>query len=137
MTETFKMYDYSWHVDKMKEKKDPIILLATGTMEQQPALASFLGRGVEEKFHMVPMAMNIVPCIPLVSNRIRDMVHPDVGPTLISEGVKDGYFYVDLSMNQSFETGPEFFESLSRNDLQSNTNTLNSFNTLMKQTIFR
>lgn len=131
------MYDYSWHVDKMKEKKDPIILLATGTMEQQPALASFLGRGVEEKFHMVPMAMNIVPCIPLVSNRIRDMVHPDVGPTLISEGVKDGYFYVDLSMNQSFETGPEFFESLSRNDLQSNTNTLNSFNTLMKQTIFR
>lgn len=100
----------------MREKKDTLIVVVTGTMQQQPVVASFLGRGVEEKFHLVPMAIHVIPCIPLISNRLKEMVHPDVGPTQISEGIKNGYFYVDLSLKQDFETGPGFFESLAQND---------------------
>jgi hypothetical protein len=117
LEETFLSYDSSWTMDSMSKKKDPLILTVTGTMKQQPAIASFLGRGVEEKFHMTPMAIHIIPCIPLVSNRVKEMVHPDVGPTQISEGIKDGYFYVDLSLKQNFDIGPGFFESLAQNDM--------------------
>lgn len=120
MEDVIKTYDSSWNIDLMKKKKDPLTLVVTGTMQQQTAAASFLGRSVEEKFHMVPLAMSIIPCIPLVSNRVKDMVHPEVGPTQISEGVKDGYFYVDLSLKQDFQVGPGFFETLSRNDTHGN-----------------
>ncbi|KAG2192716.1 hypothetical protein INT47_012053 [Mucor saturninus] len=43
--------------------------------------------------------------------QIKYMVHPEVGPTQLSEGVKEGYFHVNLSANQDFEIGPDFFES--------------------------
>ncbi|KAI7875932.1 uncharacterized protein EV154DRAFT_569371 [Mucor mucedo] len=47
----------------------------------------------------------------LVCNSLKRMVHPEVGPTQLSEGVKEGYFLVNLSAVQNFHIGPEFFES--------------------------
>lgn len=80
-------------------------------MQQQTAGAAFLGRVVEEKFHMKLLSLSIIPCVPLVCNSLKHMVHPEVGPTQLSEGVKEGYFLVNLSAVQNFDIGPEFFES--------------------------
>lgn len=95
----------------MANKKRPMLIVASGTMEQQTAGSAFLGRVVEEKFHMNLMSISIIPCVPLITHKLKYMVHPEVGPTQLSEGVKEGYFLVNLSTNQSFDIGPEFFES--------------------------
>ncbi|KAI7862973.1 uncharacterized protein EV154DRAFT_535047, partial [Mucor mucedo] len=78
-----------------ENKKRPIMMIATGVMEQKTALNAFLGRVVEEKFHMKPLSMSVIP----------------FGPTQLSEGVKEGYFHVNLSATQDFEIGPDFFQS--------------------------
>lgn len=108
---SFKAYNSLWDMNFLKRKKDPILMVATGTMDQQPIVSGFLGRAVEEKFHLAVIALRILPCIPLVSETLKDMVHPDIGPLQLSEGVREGYFSVNLSLNQNFENGPEFFAS--------------------------
>lgn len=104
-------YDSNWDINQISEKKLPLILLATGVMKQQPTVRAFLGRIVEEKFHMQALALTIIPGISLVPERLRDMVHPEVSPIQLANGVKEGYFYVNLSMNQDFTNGPEFYEN--------------------------
>lgn len=86
-------------------------MIVTGVMQQKTATTGFLGRVVEEKFHMHPLAISVIPCVPLISNNLKYMVHPEVGPTQLTEGVKEGYFHVNLSANQDFSIGAEFFES--------------------------
>ncbi|KAI8330829.1 hypothetical protein BD560DRAFT_457064 [Blakeslea trispora] len=70
-------YDNEWSISRMGEKKDPLIILVTGVMKQQPTVRAFLGR------------------VLLFS---------------LERGIKEGYFYVSLSMNQDFTNGPEFYE---------------------------
>ncbi|OBZ82263.1 hypothetical protein A0J61_09689 [Choanephora cucurbitarum] len=102
-------YDEAWTLDCIKTKKEPIIVSATGPMKQMPSVTGFLGRAMEEKFHITPLALQVIPCIPLVTEKLKDMVHPEVGPTVLEEGVKEGYFFVNLSLNQNFDDGAEFF----------------------------
>lgn len=109
--DSFKAYNSSWDIKYLKEKKDPILMVATGNMDQQPTVSGFLGRAVEEKFHLAVIALRIMPCIPLVTETLKDMVHPDIGPVQITKGVREGYFYVNLSLNQDFTNGPEFYAS--------------------------
>ena len=80
-------------------------------MEQQPTVSVFLGRAVEEKFHIDVLSIRIFPCIPLISENLKDLVHPNVGPVNLTKGVREGYFYVNMSLDQNFEHGPEFFAS--------------------------
>lgn len=110
MEETLANYDSSWTCELMKNINQPLLMMATGNMTQQPTVSAFLGRAVEEKFHLKPALMFIPPAIPLLSPALKDMVHPDVGPTQLSEGVKEGYYLVNLSLTQNFDLGPEFFE---------------------------
>ncbi|KAI7891044.1 uncharacterized protein EV154DRAFT_420987 [Mucor mucedo] len=109
--DSFKAYNSSWDIKYLKEKKDPILMVATGNMDQQPTVSGFLGRAVEEKFHLAVIVLRIMPCIPLVTETLKDMVHPDIGPVQITKGVREGYFYVNLSLNQDFTNGPEFYAS--------------------------
>lgn len=109
--DSFKAYNLNWDISSLKLKKDPILMVVTGSMNQQPILSGFLGRAVEEKFYLEVIALRILPCIPLVSETLKNMVHPDIGPAHISRGVREGYFYVNLSTNQNFENGPEFYSS--------------------------
>ncbi|KAG2192679.1 hypothetical protein INT47_003621 [Mucor saturninus] len=95
----------------LKEKKDPIFMVATGSMNQQPTVSGFFGRAVEEKFHLSVIALRILPCTPFVAETLKDMVHPDIGPVQITKGVREGYFYVNLSLNHDFTNGPEFYAS--------------------------
>ena len=44
----------------------------------------------------------------MVLEKLKDMVHPEVGLTVLGEGVKEGYFFVSLSLNQNFEDGVDF-----------------------------
>ncbi|KAG1143279.1 hypothetical protein G6F37_006758 [Rhizopus arrhizus] len=104
-------YDNEWNISRTNEKKSSLILLATGAMKQQPTVRAFLGRVVEEKFHIQAIAMTVKPGISLVSERLREMIHPEVAPIQLGEGVKEGYFYVNLSMNQGFSNGPELHEN--------------------------
>ncbi|EIE76878.1 hypothetical protein RO3G_01582 [Rhizopus delemar RA 99-880] len=106
-------YDNEWDISRTNEKKSPLILLATGAMKQQPTIRAFLGRVVEEKFHMQALAMTIIPGISLVPERLREMIHPEVAPIQLGDGAKEEYFYVNLSMNQNFSNGPEFYENTS------------------------
>ena len=101
-------YDEAWTLDFIKSKREPIMMIATGPMKQLPSITGFLGRSVEEKFHITPLALQVIPCIPLVSEKLKDIVHPEVGPIVLGEGVKEGYFFVNLSLNQNFEDGVDF-----------------------------
>lgn len=87
------------------------MMIASGVLKQELTVNSFLGRAVEEKFHMRPLSLSIIPCIPLVSEVLKDMIHPDVAPVEFSKGEKEGYFYVNLSLDQDFDMQPEFFEA--------------------------
>lgn len=104
-------YDSGWNISSFNERKDPLILLVTGVMKQQPTVRAFLGRVVEEKFHMQALCMTIIPGIPLIPERLKEMVHPEIAPIQLGEGVKEGYFFVNLSMNQDFTNGPEFYDN--------------------------
>lgn len=117
MVETaFTDYDHSWDLETViKHKKEPLLLIVTGVMDQQPIVAGYLGRVIEEKFHIAPHSISVLPCIPLVRDGLKDMVHPEIGPINFSEGVKEGYSVVNLSLNQDFNLGPEFADA-NRND---------------------
>ncbi|KAI8329010.1 hypothetical protein BD560DRAFT_429353 [Blakeslea trispora] len=78
-------------------------------MQQQAAVTGFLGRAVEEKFHLKAFFLRIMPCIPLISDNLKKMVHPEIGPFNLSAGVREGYFSVNLSLNQNFQLGTEFY----------------------------
>ncbi|CAO3640680.1 unnamed protein product [Mucor hiemalis] len=107
--DALRKYNEGWTIESMKAYKKPLIMVTAGVMEQQPIQATFLGRAVEEKFHLSAASISIVPCIPLVSNRLKGMVHPDIVPTQLSAGEKEGYYVVDLNMKQNFENGPDYY----------------------------
>jgi len=109
VSDTIKAYDPSWDLITITTVTHPLLVVATGLMAQQPSVSGFLGRAVEEKFHIKPFVLNIIPCIPMVSERLKDMVHPEIGPTQLGKGPKEGYFCVNLSLDQHFENGPEFY----------------------------
>ncbi|KAI7868386.1 uncharacterized protein EV154DRAFT_540879 [Mucor mucedo] len=109
-------YDNEWTIASRSERKSPLILLATGVMSQQPAARAFLGRIVEEKFHMQALDLTIIPAIPLVPERLKEMVHPELAPINLGDGVKEGYFYVNLSTSQDFTNGPEFYDNAANDD---------------------
>lgn len=117
-------YDNEWTIASRSERKSPLILLATGVMSQQPAARAFLGRIVEEKFHMQALALTIIPAIPLVPERLKEMVHPELAPVNLGDGVKEGYFYVNLSTGQDFTNGPEFYDNAANDDELGKTNSL-------------
>ncbi|KAI8327639.1 hypothetical protein BD560DRAFT_457201 [Blakeslea trispora] len=106
--EMIQGYDNEWSISRMGEKKDPLIILVTGVMKQQPTVRAFLGRVVEEKFHMQALSMTIIPGIPLIPERLKEMVHPEIAPIQLGEGIKEGYFYVNLSMNQDLQMALNF-----------------------------
>ncbi|KAI8327324.1 hypothetical protein EDC96DRAFT_612797 [Choanephora cucurbitarum] len=85
------------------------IIAISGAMIQQEIGQSFLGPVLEEKFHVRCNSMTILPCLPLVPEALRDRLHPDVSPNQIQEGIKNGYFLTNLSMNQVFAV-PDFRE---------------------------
>ncbi|KAG0747025.1 hypothetical protein G6F57_002839 [Rhizopus arrhizus] len=60
---------------------------------------------------MQVLAMTIIPGILLVPERLREMIHPEVTPIQLGDDVKEGYFYVNLSMSQDFSNDPEFNEN--------------------------
>ncbi|KAI9326742.1 hypothetical protein BD770DRAFT_449972 [Pilaira anomala] len=45
-----------------------------------------LVRAVEEKFHLNLLSIRVMPCIPLVSETLKTMVHPDIGPVQLTKG---------------------------------------------------
>lgn len=119
----FRGYDNEWNIASTRERKSPLILLATGVMKQQPAARAFLGRIVEEKFHMQALAITIIPAISLVPERLKNMVHPELAPVQLGDGVKEGYFYVNLSLNQDFTNGPEFYDNAANGEELGKTKT--------------
>lgn len=119
--DSFKRYNSLWDLNTLKAKTEPILLVATGSMDQQPTISGFLGRAVEEKFHLAVITLQVMPCIPLVSENLKNMVHPSIGPVYLSRGVREGYFYVNMSLNQNFENGPEFHASHAEDEELGNT----------------
>lgn len=107
--EALKAYNAEWTIHSIKNYQKPLILVTNGTMKQLAINSTFLGTSVEEKFHLSAFSLAIIPCVPLVSNRLKNMVHPDIAPIQLAEGVKEGYFMVDLSMSQNFDVEAEFF----------------------------
>lgn len=91
------------------ERKDPFMMAVVGQMEQQAIGTSFLGTVFEEKFHVKCLSIFILPCVPLIPEHMRSMVHPDISPNQFEEGVKNGYYLVNLSVNQTF--GPADFRA--------------------------
>lgn len=81
----------------------------SGSMTQSEIGMSFLGPTLEEKFHVDCSSFRILPCLPLVPEVLRDKVHADVSPSVFQDDVKNGYFLVNLSLNQAFGA-PEFNE---------------------------
>ena len=63
---------------------------------------------MEKRFHVTPLTLQVIRCVPLVSEKLKDVVQPEVGPTVLGEGVKEGYFFVNLSLSQNFENGVDF-----------------------------
>ncbi|KAI7864637.1 uncharacterized protein EV154DRAFT_433075 [Mucor mucedo] len=90
-------------------KKEPLMMVVNGEMEQQALGNSFLGTIFEEKFHLKCLSAFILPCIPLIPEHMKRMVHPDISPNQFEEGVKNGYYMVNLSVNQTF--GPPDFHA--------------------------
>lgn len=86
------------------------MIVVNGEMEQQPLGISFLGTIFEEKFHVKCLSLFILPCVPLIPEHMRKMVHPDISPNQFEEGIKNGYYMVNLSVNQTFGP-PEFHEA--------------------------
>ncbi|KAG1158591.1 hypothetical protein G6F36_014153 [Rhizopus arrhizus] len=78
-------YDSEWDITRTSERKEPLILLATGLMKQQPTVRAFLGRVVEEKFYMQAFALTIIPGIPFVPERLKELIHPEVAPVQLGE----------------------------------------------------
>ncbi|EIE91986.1 hypothetical protein RO3G_16697 [Rhizopus delemar RA 99-880] len=109
LEEALKAYNEEWAIDTVKNHQKPLTLVANGTMKQLAINLTFLGTSVEEKFHLSAFSLAIIPCIPLVSIRLKNMVHPDIAPIQLEEGVKEGYFMVNLSMSQNFDVESEFF----------------------------
>lgn len=106
--DALRNYNDKWTIESMKDYKKPLIMVTAGVMTQKSLESTFLGRAVEEKFHLSAASISIVPCIPLVTTRLKEMVHPDIIPTQLSPGEKEGYYVVDLSMKQNFENGPDY-----------------------------
>ena len=121
----------------MGEKKDLLILLVTGVMKQQLTVRAFLGRVVEEKFHMQALSMTIIPGIPLIPERLKEMVHPEIAPIQLGEGIKEGYFYVNLFMNQDFTNGPEFYEDERARDELGKSGRLHQIKSLSNLLLFK
>lgn len=97
-----------WSIDSFIGEKEPFMLAVCGSMKQQEIARSFLGTVVEEKFHVNAFSILVLPCVPLIPERIKHMVHPDISPTQIEEsGSKNGYYLVNLSLRQEFNP-PEF-----------------------------
>ncbi|CEP08714.1 hypothetical protein [Parasitella parasitica] len=80
-------------------------------MRQQATDRTYLGDAVEEKFHLKAVTLAIIPCIPLTSIKLKGMIHPSIAPIQLEQGLKEGYFVVDLSTKQDFEVEPEFLFS--------------------------
>lgn len=92
------------------DRKEPVMMVINGQMEQQAIGRSFLGTIFEEKFHVKCLSAFILPCVPLIPEHMKTMVHPDISPNQFEEGIKNGYYMVNLSVNQTFGP-PEFHAS--------------------------
>ncbi|KAG1146207.1 hypothetical protein G6F36_015057 [Rhizopus arrhizus] len=92
------------------DRKEPVMMVINGQMEQQAIGRSFLGTIFEEKFHVKCLSAFILPCVPLILEHMKIMVHPDISPNQFEKGIKSGYYMVNLSANQMFGP-PEFHAS--------------------------
>ncbi|KAI8636140.1 hypothetical protein BD408DRAFT_329920, partial [Parasitella parasitica] len=97
-----RAYNADWTFNDLSNNKEPLLVSVSGSMRQQPIQINFIGITVEEKFHLRAVYISILPCIPLVSNKLKKLVHPSIAPVEIEEGQKQGYFVVNLSKNQTF-----------------------------------
>ena len=102
-------YDSEWNLDAFVTHKNPITVSVSGSMVQQEIGQSFLGPVLEEKFHAKCSSITVLPCLPLVPEVLKDKVHPDISPNMVQEGVTNGYFLVNHSLNQTFGE-PDFRE---------------------------
>ncbi|KAI8639034.1 hypothetical protein BD408DRAFT_350716 [Parasitella parasitica] len=101
-------YNNTWTVESLVELKEPLIMVVSGSMRQQSADRTYLGDSVEEKFHLRAVSMAVIPCIPFTANKLKKMIHPNIAPIQLEEGLKEGYFLVNLSAQQDFQQDPEF-----------------------------
>ncbi|KAI7892814.1 uncharacterized protein EV154DRAFT_401784, partial [Mucor mucedo] len=87
-------------------KKEPLMMVVNGEMEQQALGTSFLGTIFEEKFHLKCLSAFILPCVPLIPEHMKRMVHPDVSPNHFEEGIKNGDTEIpedaNMQHNQNF-----------------------------------
>ncbi|KAI8332545.1 hypothetical protein BD560DRAFT_315997, partial [Blakeslea trispora] len=102
LEKAIKDYDSEWDLDTFVTRKDPIMVSVGGSMVQQEIGQSFLGPILEEKFHAKCSSITVLPCLPLVPEVLKDKVHPVISPNMVQEGVKNGYFLVNHSLNQTF-----------------------------------
>ena len=109
LEKAIKDYDSEWDLDAFVTHKDLIMVSVGGFMVQQEIGQSFLGPVLEEKFHAKCSSITVLPCLPLVPEVLKDKVHPDISPNMVQEGVKNGYFLVNHSLNQTFGE-PDFRE---------------------------
>lgn len=96
-------------IENFIELKEPVMMVVNGQMEQQAIGTSFLGIVFEEKFHVKCLSAFILPCVPLIPEHMKTMAHPDISPNQFEEGIKNGYYMVNLSVNQTF--GPAEFHA--------------------------
>lgn len=111
MDEVVKDFLPESNLEDFIEGKAPLMMVVNGEMRQQAIGRSFLGPVFEEKFHMKCLSAFILPCVPLIPAHMRAMVHPDISPNQFEEGIKVGYYMVNLSLNQTF--GPNEFHNFS------------------------
>lgn len=110
-------------MQNITQEQVPLMVVATGVMKQQAILSAFLGTVVEEKFHMSPLSMSILPCKPFIRDSLRPMIvdHPDLAPIRFGRGCKEGFFIVNLSAEQDFTEEPaEFREMGNQTNARSN-----------------
>ncbi|KAI8354638.1 hypothetical protein BD560DRAFT_336231 [Blakeslea trispora] len=102
LEKAIKDYVSEWDLDAFVTHKDPIMVSVGGSMFQQEIGQSFLGPVLEEKFHAKCSSITLLSCLPSVPKMLKDKVHPDISPKMVQEEVKNGYFLVNHSLNQTF-----------------------------------
>ncbi|OBZ80223.1 hypothetical protein A0J61_11728, partial [Choanephora cucurbitarum] len=109
LEKTIRDYDSEWDLDAFVTHENPIMVSVSGSMVQQEIRQPFLGPVLEEKFYAKCSSITVLPCLPLVPEVLKDKVHPDISPNMVQEGVTNGYFLVNHSLNQTFGE-PDFRE---------------------------
>lgn len=88
-----------WDPFDLTDQKHPIFLCVSGLMTQTVIGRDFLGDLIEQKFHIEPYHVEIIPGIPCIPRRLRSLVHPQVAPQQFSPGFPLATYTVNLDAN--------------------------------------